>query len=66
MVHISFSEIIVILLVALLVIKPEQLPQVARMLGRWVGRAKGLITNVKNEVGAELGKYSFQEEKREK
>lgn len=64
--HISFSAIVVILLVALLVFKPEQLPHVAKTLGRWVGRAKGLITNVKNEVGAELGKYSFQEEKRDK
>jgi sec-independent protein translocase protein TatB len=32
--HINISEILVILLVALLVIKPEKLPQAARTLGK--------------------------------
>lgn len=45
--HISFGEILVILLVTLLVIKPEQLPRVARALGRavrWLRQTTGKIT----------------------
>jgi sec-independent protein translocase protein TatB len=63
--HISFSEILVILLVALLVIKPERLPEVATVLARWMKNVRNLLTKVKQEVELPLGKYSFHEEKNE-
>lgn len=46
----SISEIIVILLIALLVIKPEQLPDVAHSLGRFIQSVRHMISKVKNEM----------------
>lgn len=46
----SISEIIVILLIALLVIKPEQLPDVAFTIGRFIQNVRGLFGKVKSEV----------------
>jgi Sec-independent protein translocase protein TatA len=47
---VSISEIIVILLIALLVIKPEQLPEVAFTLGRFAQSIKRLFSKAKGEV----------------
>lgn len=44
------SEIIVVLLIALLVIKPEQLPDVAHALGRFAKTIRQLFANVKDEM----------------
>ena len=46
----SLSEIVVILLIALLVIKPEQLPEVAFSLGRFAQTLRRLFNKVKNEM----------------
>lgn len=46
----SISEIIVILLIALLVIKPEQLPDVAFSLGRFAQYIRHAFTKVKGEM----------------
>ena len=46
----SISEIAVILLVALLVIKPEQLPEVAFSLGKFAQSMRRLFTKVKAEM----------------
>lgn len=46
----SISEILVILLIALLVIKPEQLPDVAYTLGRFAQSVKRLFAKVKDEM----------------
>ncbi len=46
----SISEIAVILLVALLVIKPEQLPEVAFSLGKFAQSMRRLLTKVKAEM----------------
>lgn len=46
----SVSEIIVILLIALLVIKPEQLPEVALTLGRFAKSIRRLFSKVKDEM----------------
>ena len=48
--NISFSEIIVVLLIALLVIKPEQLPEVAYTLGKLTQSIRRLFNKMKNEV----------------
>ena len=52
----SISEIIVILLIALLVIKPDQLPEVAHNLGRFVKTFRLLVTKFKNEMNGLLEK----------
>ncbi|MBX3708306.1 MAG: twin-arginine translocase TatA/TatE family subunit [Gammaproteobacteria bacterium] len=46
----SISEIIVVLLIALLVIKPEQLPDVAMTLGRFVQSMRRMFGKVKDEM----------------
>ena len=46
----SISEIIVILLIALLVIKPEQLPDVAFTLGRAAQSIRRMFAKVKDEM----------------
>ncbi len=46
----SLSEILVILLIALLVVKPEQLPDVALSLGKFVKTVRGMFAKVKDEM----------------
>ena len=48
--NIPFSEIFVILLVAVLVIKPERMPEVALSLGRWVKWIRKSIANIKTQL----------------
>jgi sec-independent protein translocase protein TatB len=48
--NISISEVLVVLLIALLVIKPEQLPDVAKTLGRAARTIRRLFTKVKDEM----------------
>jgi Sec-independent protein translocase protein TatA len=50
----SISEIVVILLIALLVIKPEQLPDVAFSLGQFAKLLKRSINKIKKEAGSLL------------
>lgn len=46
----SISEILVVLLIALLVIKPEQLPDVARTLGRFAKSIRKIYMKIKTEM----------------
>lgn len=54
MFDISFSELIVIAVVALLVIGPEKLPKLARTLGAYAGRMQRFVAQVKDEVNREM------------
>lgn len=58
MFDVSFSELIVIAVVALIVIGPEKLPKVARTLGALTGRMQRYVAQVKEEVNREV---RFQE-----
>ena len=53
MFDISFSELFVIGVVALLVIGPEKLPKVARTAGAFAGRLQKFVAQVKDEVNRE-------------
>lgn len=53
MFDLSFFEIIVIGVVALIVIGPEKLPVVARTMGKLFGQVQTYITQVKEEVNRE-------------
>lgn len=53
MFDISFSELLVIAVVALLVIGPEKLPKVARTAGAFFGRLQRFVAQVKDEVNRE-------------
>lgn len=54
MIDIGITKLAVIGVVALGVVCPERLPEVARMAGRLLGRAQRYINDVKTEVGREI------------
>ena len=54
MFDVSFSELLVIAVVALLVIGPEKLPKVARTVGAFTGRMQRYMAQVKEEVNREV------------
>ncbi len=54
MFDISFTEILVIAIVALVVLGPERLPKVARTLGHLLGRAQRYVNDVKNDIQQEM------------
>ena len=54
MFDIGFSEMIVIALIALLVLGPARLPEVARSAGRWVGKVRRFVENVKRDIDQEI------------
>jgi sec-independent protein translocase protein TatB len=54
MFDVGFSEIVVIMLVALVVIGPEKLPKLARTLGLLTGRLQRYLASVKDEVDRQI------------
>lgn len=54
MFDIGFSELCMVGLVSLLVIGPEKLPQVARIVGFWLGKTQNMVAKVKAEIREEL------------
>ena len=68
MFDISFSELFLIGIVALVVIGPERLPRVARAFGLMVGRAQRYVNDIKVELQREANLEEIkkmQEEARE-
>ena len=53
MFDISFSELLVVLLVALVVLGPEKMHSVVTSLGRWAGRARVYLRNLTDELERE-------------
>ncbi len=54
MFEVGFSELVMVGLVSLLVIGPERLPKVARVVGFWIGKMQQMVANVKLEISQEL------------
>ena len=54
MFDISFTELMVIGIIALIVIGPERLPKVARTLGHLMGRAQRYVNDVKSDIQHEI------------
>ncbi len=54
MFDVSFSELMVIAVVALVVIGPERLPKVARTVGHLLGRLQRYVTTVKADINREM------------
>ncbi len=50
---IDFSEILVIFGIALVVLGPEKLPRLARTIGRWVGRARAMARQFREQLEQE-------------
>lgn len=60
MFDIAFSEMVVIGLVALLVLGPKRLPELARTAGRWIAGVRRFVENVKQEVDREVRAEDLQ------
>ncbi|WP_018987073.1 Sec-independent protein translocase protein TatB [Methylophilus methylotrophus] len=54
MFEIGFSEVIVIVVVALIVIGPEKLPKLARTYGLMYGRVQRYISGVKQDIDRQV------------
>lgn len=55
MFDVGFSEILVVLVVALIVLGPDKLPAAARTLGLWLGRIKYLVHSARQDFEREIG-----------
>ena len=64
MFDVGFWELAIIAVIALLVIGPERLPKAARTAGRWVGRARRMVTDVKADIDREIREGDLAELKK--
>ena len=53
MFEVGFTEIVLILGIALLVLGPQRLPKLAADLGRWAGRARSMARQLKTQLEQE-------------
>lgn len=53
-------------LVALLVIGPERLPKVARLLGFWIAKTRNIVASVKEEIKEEFHAEEIRQMLKEK
>jgi len=51
---IGFSELLIILVIALIVIGPKRLPEVAKTLGKGLAEFKRAMEDIKNTVNEEI------------
>jgi sec-independent protein translocase protein TatB len=65
MIDFGFDKLALIGAVALIVIGPEKLPRVARMVGHFVGKAQRYVADVKAEVNRSIELEELQKMKRE-
>ena len=54
MFEVGFTEIVLILGIALLVLGPEKLPKLANQLGRWAGRARAMARQLRQQLDEEV------------
>ncbi|MCP5162573.1 MAG: twin-arginine translocase subunit TatB [Hahellaceae bacterium] len=65
MFDIGFLELVVVGVLALIVLGPERLPHAARTAGRWVGKAKRMVSQVTQEVDRQLKAEEMREKLRQ-
>jgi len=53
MFEVGFSELLVIFALALVVLGPEKLPRLAAQIGRWIGRARGMARQFRDQLEME-------------
>jgi sec-independent protein translocase protein TatB len=52
--EVGFTEILLILVLALLVLGPEKLPGLAEKVGRWTGRARSMARQLRTQLEHEV------------
>ena len=53
MFEVGFTELLVIFALALVVLGPERLPKLASQVGRWMGRARAMARQFRDQLEAE-------------
>lgn len=53
MFEVGFTELLVISALALLVLGPQKLPKVAQQIGRWIGRARAMARQFRDQLEEE-------------
>lgn len=61
MFDVGFWEILLIGIVGMLVVGPERLPEVARNVGKWVGKARRYVANVRRDFESELNNSDLRD-----
>ena len=56
MFEVGFSEIVLIAIIALLVVGPQEFPALVRTIGSWLGKARHFMNAVKTEFDKEIHK----------
>ena len=61
MFDIGYSELLLIAVVALIVIGPKDLPRVMRIVGQWVGRARGMARHFRSGIDTMMREAELEE-----
>jgi sec-independent protein translocase protein TatB len=61
MFDIGYSELLLIAVVALVVIGPKDLPRVMRVVGQWVGRARGMARHFRSGIDTMMREAELEE-----
>ena len=61
----DIQELLVIFIIALLVVGPKKLPEVAKAAGKFIGELKRALTEVRFELDQEISAKSRMEQSRE-
>src|SRR5215510_13155402 len=54
MFEVGFTELLVIFVLALIVLGPEKLPRLAAQVGRWIGRARAMAKQFRDQLEEEV------------
>ena len=58
MFEVGFSELLLIMVLALLVLGPQKLPKVVGQVGRWMGRARAMARQFREQLEVEAAEAS--------
>lgn len=54
MFDIGFWEFALIGVITLIIVGPEKMPEIARTVGKYIGKAKKFVANIQTDIGEEL------------
>lgn len=62
MFDIGFLELVIVGIIGLLILGPERLPVAARKTGRWIGKARRMVSQFSNEIDRQIKADELREE----
>lgn len=57
----GFWELAIVMVVALLVVGPERLPQLAGQAGKWIGKARRVLEGIRSDIESEIKASELKE-----